>query len=170
MKKTARLIFSMLVLVCFSSAAFALPSSPSYFKKDGDGIKTKDNVCHVAIGRVAPAGCTDRRNTMSVSIDTDDQTKVNRLRIDLAQATIDMAEVKTSDLDSRQAKETAKTMLALCSCIQATVTGFLTMFDLEKNCRGKKRGGRTIQLLVMIGKSMFRGNLLNRPSDIYGQF
>ena len=44
---------------------------------------------------------------MSLLIDTDDQTKVNRLRIDLAQAVIDMAEVKTNDIDSRQAKEKA---------------------------------------------------------------
>lgn len=32
----------------------------------------------------------------------------------------------------------AKTMLALCSCIQATVTGFLATYSLEENSNGKK--------------------------------
>lgn len=44
---------------------------------------------------------------MTVFIETGDQAEVNRLRIDLAQATIDMAEVHTHDLNSRQAKEKA---------------------------------------------------------------
>ena len=44
---------------------------------------------------------------MSIVLDNNAQEQVNRLRIDLAQATIDMAEVKTSDLDSHQAKEKA---------------------------------------------------------------
>lgn len=42
--------------------------------------------------------------------------------------------------------ETAKTMLALCGCIQATVTGFLTLHDLEQCCRSeKKKEGRFSQ-------------------------
>ena len=44
---------------------------------------------------------------MNIFLDNNAQEQINRLRIDLAQAVIDMAEVKTSDLDSRQAKEKA---------------------------------------------------------------
>ena len=44
---------------------------------------------------------------MNIFLDNNAQEQINRLRIDLAQATIDMAEVKTSDLNSRQAKEKA---------------------------------------------------------------
>jgi predicted metalloenzyme YecM len=42
---------------------------------------------------------------MSVFIESMDQLQVNQLRIDLAQATIDLAEVKVHDINSRQAKE-----------------------------------------------------------------
>ena len=42
---------------------------------------------------------------MNIILDNNAQEQVNRLRIDLAQAVIDMAEVKTDDIDIRQAKE-----------------------------------------------------------------
>ena len=68
---------------------------------------------------------------MSVSIDTDDQTMVNRLRIDLAQATIDMAEVKTADLDSRQAKERSIEGLRR---IKATLDGLGIQHATARRC------------------------------------
>ena len=34
--------------------------------------------------------------------------------------------------------EKAKAMLAICSCIQASVTGFLTSYDLKEFAHGKK--------------------------------
>ena len=55
---------------------------------------------------------------------------------------IDQLRAEQSKNGGELTVEKAKTMLALCSCIQATVTGFLTMFDLEKNCRGEKKGRR----------------------------
>jgi hypothetical protein len=42
---------------------------------------------------------------MSIFVDTVDQQQVNQLRIDLAQATIDLAAVNANDINSRQAKE-----------------------------------------------------------------
>jgi hypothetical protein len=42
---------------------------------------------------------------MSIFVDTLDQQQVNQLRIDLAQATMDLALVKVHDINSRQAKE-----------------------------------------------------------------
>lgn len=42
---------------------------------------------------------------MTLFIDPTNQQQINQLRIDLAQATIDLAEVQVHDINSRHAKE-----------------------------------------------------------------
>lgn len=42
---------------------------------------------------------------MRLFIDDSNQQQINQLRIDLAQATMDLSEVHTTDFNSRQAKE-----------------------------------------------------------------
>lgn len=44
---------------------------------------------------------------MTIQINPENQPQVDRLRIDLAQAIMDMAAVNTSDIHSRHAKEKA---------------------------------------------------------------
>ena len=44
---------------------------------------------------------------------------------------IDQLKTEQSKNCGEMTVEKAKTMLALCSCIQATVTGFLTAHDLK---------------------------------------
>ena len=50
---------------------------------------------------------------MTVHVPDEDQSAVNRLRIDLAQAAVDLAEVQTNDIASRHAKEKATVGLRL---------------------------------------------------------
>ena len=68
---------------------------------------------------------------MNIILDANAQEQVNRLRIDLAQAVIDMAEVKTADIDSRQAKERSIEGLRR---IKTTLDGLGIQHEKTKRC------------------------------------
>ena len=54
---------------------------------------------------------------------------------------IDQLRIERAKNGGELTVEKAKNMLALCSCIQASVTGFLTLHDLRESCRNKVEGG-----------------------------
>ena len=52
---------------------------------------------------------------------------------------IDQLSVEQAKNGGELSVETAKTMLALCACIQATVSGFLATYDLKESAHGKEK-------------------------------